>query len=1786
MTIQLIEKQINDWKKKLIDLSKRNPLLNCKCKVDGRSGAIEILHPESDVLWRELVVEENEKSMTFVEKATLLGSEESASSQEDAELELLGCLESKQLKTNHLLTLLPDDKLRNRLKIIKRNASESLSEQGVSTLYLTFGMLRYYEADSSDIFHEAPIFLVPVSINQKNLKSPVSISIEENDPSLNDSLVELLRNDYGFSLPDFDPSKRERIEQWITYLDDIEKLIENSPSKDVKRWKVQKRSVLGTFRFQKLAMWHDLSDCQELISKHPICRAIAGVSESICDQNDSDYPEPYDFDKKIHPETVFTILDSDSSQYQAINAVKRGSHLVLDGPPGTGKSQTIANIIAESLAEGKKVLFVSEKMAALDVVKKRLEDNGLGDFCLDCHNVRKNKRAFIDDIGKCLELPGEKYEDKGRAFEKLHQVRADLNAYVDSLHQKRGEMGWTAYQCHFRLASLQLMPSDVDFPPLSPLNVIQDDYDQWVKTLQQFEPLRETIEQYDNHSWKRCIINEFNPLLEEQLGMELQRIAESIEKILPEIQELIEWGFIAEIPKRSDCRKLANIFCEILKCPLLPLSWFENPEKVIRHVQELSRQFDAHQSCWQQYPNSVKEEVLSINIQLQVEALDVVCQVGLKSEAAPHTLEKVETYLNVFYSLISDLEKKCQTLSSVFSDLQTQYGFMLDNTSDIYSLIPVFDVLIEYFNKDDPPSGSWFIKSRRDELKGIIQRYADREKSNCRLYDKISMRIDPLKGFDSEGRRIANQVAQFHSFWSRMPWHSNWRRFKNDALTLFRMEQSPKYSSEIIDSIELLKRWHDENEAIEKEIGSFRNSIPKMANGNLDWSLLSQRLKNLEAIFKVFPASEKMHQTLLKESPIITKKLRGECESFQKIFAAYLELSGKLEETWKQFKVVDQNPLRTTTSLTGISDACSQMRSACLEVHKSIAPLYELKKLDHSWDLDKEDFQNIQKRIEFCIEQKERHEEIVEIWHNLQALVGNNPTAEKTTSSILNSNDDDLPFSEQEWEATKSKGEGLGQILKKFKPQSLPVIIPFVVEPNKRKTIELAYEKFKVFLAEQTEFYWNEIRPKFDVANLDDLPLDEMDNWIKNLLKHISLFPNWVRLNELSAKLHEFGFGAFLEKILNKIISTDQAVGTFEKHFVKSWLENVYKKDSRLAKFHSKDHEKLIQEFQTLDRSTLSFATKRIREKLLTAPSRLHLNTGSGGEIGTIKNEIAKKKRHLSIRQVFRKCPTIIPKLKPCLMMSPLSVSTMLPAKDYHFDLVIFDEASQVFPYDAIGAICRGKQLVVAGDQQQLPPSDYFNRTSDDGDENEEDYDEVRIGDFGSILDIAIKIGIKRVRLKWHYRSRREPLIAFSNHYYYDNQLITFPCVHDTDKQPAVQFHLVNGVWMSGGGNNSCNPIEAVKTAELVLQHFREYHQYSLGVITCNVRQQSEVEAALESLRGNQKNNKFEQYFDQERPDPFFIKNLETVQGDERDVIIFGVGYGKNTEGKMSMNFGPLNREGGERRLNVAVTRARYHVHLISSIRSFDIDTKRTSRLGPQRLQEYLEYAEHGTKVLSANTIPQKNLTESLFEEQVMQKLESRGLTVRSQIGCSGFRIDLALVNPEQPESYVIGIECDGATYHQTATARDRDRLRQEILERLGWQIIRIWSTDWMSNPDKQVERIIGFYNESLRKFKKGDVPPPSSPPPTEQPKPIGIISPNTLSQYNYKDINHVPREKIDECIRDQCKVNGRMSKQELTVSVARQLGFQRTGDRIQRGIGRYIEILVHKGEITLAEEG
>lgn len=521
----------------------------------------------------------------------------------------------------------------------------------------------------------------------------------------------------------------------------------------------------------------------------------------------------------------------------------------------------------------------------------------------------------------------------------------------------------------------------------------------------------------------------------------------------------------------------------------------------------------------------------------------------------------------------------------------------------------------------------------------------------------------------------------------------------------------------------------------------------------------------------------------------------------------------------------------------------------------------------------------------------------------------------------------------------------------------------------------------------------------------------------------------------------------------------------FERTFLEAWLDRIHAQHPDLAMFRGSDHERTVREFRELDRRAIEMAAEVVVARLASRLPRLRDTTVSSSELGILEREIKKQRRHKPVRRLLAEIPGLLARVAPCVLMSPLSVAQFLGRSDMRFDLVVFDEASQIPMWDAVGAIGRGDSLVVVGDSRQLPPTSFFQRL-DQGDDLEDDE---LPDDLESVLDECGAAGLPRMFLDWHYRSRHESLIAFSNHHYYGNRLLTFPAPEPATAGLGVRFVKVDGIYDRGGSQT--NRVEAERLVAEVLERLRDpaRAQRTIGIVTFSRAQQVLIEDLLDRARAD--HPEIEPFFSAAE-EPLFVKNLENVQGDERDTILFSICYGPDAAGKIYENYGPLNQQGGERRLNVAVTRARRELVVFSSLRADQVAT-RTAAIGARHLRAFLDYAERGEPALAAAIAADPSGdVESPFEAAVRDALVAKGYEVHPQVGCSGYRIDLSVVDPEAPGSYLLGIECDGATYHSAATARDRDRIRAAVLRGLGWRLHRVWSTDFWQDPAGELERL------------------------------------------------------------------------------------------------------------------
>jgi len=579
-----------------------------------------------------------------------------------------------------------------------------------------------------------------------------------------------------------------------------------------------------------------------------------------------------------------------------------------------------------------------------------------------------------------------------------------------------------------------------------------------------------------------------------------------------------------------------------------------------------------------------------------------------------------------------------------------------------------------------------------------------------------------------------------------------------------------------------------------------------------------------------------------------------------------------------------------------------------------------------------------------------------------------------------------------------------------------------------------------------------------------DEQLQTLDTW-RDRPDDLQPWCDWLQTTK---NIRDLGYQTLTDAVEKGTLPPDQIAAAWHHALRENAWSQACANSPELQAFRGVEHNEVITRFRALDEQARDVAREEIQALIASHLPRM----SDPGEMDILRREFQKKTRHKPLRQLFIEAPNVISRLKPCILMSPLAVARYLDASDRLFDLIVFDEASQIPPWDSIGAIARGKQVVIVGDSKQLPPTTFFEKKEQDiGVEDE-------LIDLESILDQAVSAGLPEMTLNWHYRSRHESLIAFSNQAYYYNRLHIFPSPRYNDPLYGLKWvYVKDGVYDRGG--TQTNRKEAETICDLIIERLLDpaTQNLSIGVVTLSMAQRTLIMDVLDAKRAEYP--EIESFFSNARREPLFVRNLENVQGDERDIIFFSVGYGPDAADKMTMNFGPLNNAGGGRRLNVAITRARIQCVVVSSFR-YDRIPSTNANPAIQELRGFLEYAHRGPQALIEQVTASEALNfDSPFEQQVYDVLKDAGWTVHSQVGVSGYRLDLAVLHPERPGSYILGVECDGATYHSSQTARDRDRIRQNVLEGLGWTLHRIWSTDWWTQRAATTERLLAAVKQA-----------------------------------------------------------------------------------------------------------
>jgi very-short-patch-repair endonuclease len=1331
------------------------------------------------------------------------------------------------------------------------------------------GFLKWFESDSSEIERFAPLILLPVSLERQSARSRFTLRYREEEITTNLSLQAKLKFEFGLDLPEL-PDDEDLIPG--NYFADVQQAVSG-----MRRWEVKPSAmVLGFFSFAKFLMYRDLDPANW---PHDRPLASAGLVQPLLQDGfegaSSFDSEEHSIDSIIPVERMTHIRDADSSQMLAIEHVRRGGHLVIQGPPGTGKSQTIANLIAAAVKEGKKVLFVAEKMAALEVVQRRLDEVGLGPICLELHSHKAKKRAVLEELNRTLELGAPTGDRGSMLLEQLEAARAKLNSHAERIHAPIAPSGWTPYRILAELVRIRGAAVKSESFSLA-------DCEQW--SASEMRSRRDVLADAVDNSGT--------------IGTPAQSPWHGV-------------GVSTILP--SDLERLSR-------------RWTQMIER-INH--------------------------------LTGSAHDLASSLSCQIEMTPRDIHKLATV--------------CLHLSSA----------------------PEMDrrrLVDEVWQTD------------RDQISRIVEAGKNSFEAVSTLGDTVA---DVAWTTDLGPTR--RHLTAYGRSWFRL---LN-RNYRDARATLIEILDGPppKSLKERLAIVDLLIRGQKARAAV-----ASGNEIGRRAFGTL-WRQENSDWGRLSAI-----------------------------------------------ADWE-------------------AEACKQ------GLPKAFRLL--LARMDNSDDLR----------------------------NRAQSLA----------------------------EEVQATGAELNEI---FRAMNFDPVVGLGIPP---------------------------VRDNAD--NLKKVPLSLLSSKLNEWLADPEALPRWIAFRTRWEKLRSNQMEELADRLYDGRLPFAESLEQFDLSYFEALMRAAYRCHPSLAEFSGKSHDRLVQEFRRLDRERIDLAR---REVALAHFGSLPKGGSSIGELGIVRGEIAKKRRHMAIRKLLSKAGRAVQAIKPVFMMSPLSVAQYLEPGTLRFDLLLIDEASQVRPVDALGATARVDQIVVVGDDKQLPPSRFFSSVLEET--GDEEGDGLQIGDLQSVLGLCVAKNMPQRMLRWHYRSRHHSLIELSNREFYESKLFVVPSPGNTDGELGLFFRAVpHGRY--DRGHSATNAIEAERVANAVLEHARSHPELSLGVAAFSVAQRDAIVDELELLR--REHSDLEEFCARgSRAEPFFVKNLENVQGDERDVIFISVGYGPDETGRVTMNFGPLSAEGGERRLNVLITRARRRCEVFSSLTDEHIDLNRARGRGPQVLKAFLKYARTGELDGGADS---RGNHESPFEETVADALRAQGLIVTPQLGVAGFFVDLAVSDPAKPGRYLLGVECDGASYHSSRSARDRDRLRQQVLEEQGWILHRIWSSDWFHRPDDERRKLMAAIEAARVKLDQQAKPAV----PASKPEGFAIAGQierdrltatdtnpsNGLSSVAYEEasfavdcsmaIHEMPLQRLMDIVVRIVRLEQPIHVDEVARRVTAFWGQARTGSRIRKAVRR-----------------
>lgn len=1556
--------RLSRWQRKLLDLSLRNTLLNFKA---GKKVLI-LEAPDAGAL--EDLLAENQAIKILAAPDLMEGADPRSKAlhesreREDVRREVA----RDALARREVFVRLAEDEMDAKLVDLFRGARNALQEGGANTLFLALGFLVWTRTDKPDQRIKAPLLLVPVTLNRRSARSGFTITAHEDEPRFNPTLIEMLRQDFQLELG-VGEGELPRDDSGIDVAGIWRRVA--TAIRDIKGWEVSGDVVLSTFSFAKFLMWKDLAERADQLRQSPVVKHLIDTPREAYSSGVA-FPEANRLDKEFAPHQTFCPLPADSSQLSAVMAAVRGKDFVLIGPPGTGKSQTISNLIAQCLAEGKRVLFVAEKIAALDVVYRRLREVGLGEFCLELHSNKARKLDVLAQLHKAWEAKGEvdkaTWEAEARHLAKL---REELSTYVERLHHRHRN----------GLSIFSAIGHVVGGEDISQLRLRWDSAD--THDMQGMQGLRSVVDKLDANSDAvgvgKLMTGPLAAIGRDQWSPRWQEeavaTAESVDSAAKAMKSA--YGALAKEAGLPDCeleRHARGAVCVLAKA--LP---------------------QAHGHMWAFLTD---EEAGELCVELKAATGLVVRHRELSAKLTAAWSREVQTSLATGLRLLAERDRVASQLGSCWSP------------------------------------------NVAEELATGLSLLKEIHKQRERLSVKYTSQAGKLN------------VMQMQRDWAKAKdgfWPASWLGKRKVAKLLLTAVEGTKEPSveEDLDALVKIRSLRDEVEELNP--GAAMEGI---------WVGMKTRLDHARSaqLANAALAAAKADRPWRDEG--LDAAAEGRCGERWTHEVRHLR---RLRELDDQIEALGASLPSADGLWSGRGTNCTLLKAA-MEFEQEKARLNQRGVLNSAYEDVNQGHCGGRLQADFKVLTERA---LVEAQIDAVPMLG------AKTKGLWAGLDTDIALLERALRFHSSLSAAIQGLAQHGVDHLL--VRRGVHELLEQRNHLLAPGGSAHSAADTFLRAWGDLQPAVDrwseVGGLSsqskhewgEVGVEELSQRASDVVQAQFGLRSWCAWRKARGEAITSGLAPLVGAVESGGLSGPDIRKAFDVNYSRWWLAAVVENETVVRTFVSAEHERRIGEFRALDDRFTDVTRKLIRARLcaeLPAFDAINKNT----EWGVLRHEVNKKKRHLPLRDLLSRIPSVVLRLTPCLLMSPLSIAQYLSADAGTFDLVVFDEASQIPVWDAIGAMARGRQVVMVGDPKQLPPTSFFGRAESDVDDEDVE------GDLESILDECLGASLPTRNLSWHYRSRHESLIAFSNSRYYGGGLVTFPSPVTEDR--AVSLHHVKGVYEKGGAR--INKPEARALVEDLVRKLKSpgfrVSKLTIGVVTFNSEQQALIEDMLDEER--RRDPSIESYFSEVELEPVFVKNLESVQGDERDIMYFSITYGPDASGAVSMNFGPLNRDGGERRLNVAVTRARHELRVFSSLKGEQMDLSRTRAMGVRDLKHFLEFAERGPRALAEATMGSRGDFESPFEEAVAAALGRKGWQVHTQIGASSFRVDLGIVHPDRVGMYLAGVECDGATYHRSATARDRDKLREQVLRGLGWEVVRIWSTDWWVDPRGTLELV------------------------------------------------------------------------------------------------------------------